>query len=104
MGFFGSICVIAKFSHVPSLRRENLTELSKEKITIHLRGAVKHPGIYTCDRGSCLNQLLRQVGLTKEADRKKIPFKKILFSPQTIYIFPKEQATKKFSLVEKNQF
>ncbi len=101
LGFLGSLTLIEKYSRVSSRKivaREH--EAATRLLTIHLTGAVKKPGIYKCEPGSSLKNLLDSVGLIASANRKKISFKKILFTSQKIEIPEKKRVEKNFSLEE----
>jgi len=105
LGFFASVSLIAHFTQI---RGDHLIEaylpLEKREIEIVIKGAVKKPGIYSCRPGTSLKKLLDQAGISDEANRRKVPFKKILFSSQTIEVLPKKSASReseKISL-EKN--
>lgn len=105
MGFMLCAALVAEFSEVgakTSLIREKREE--KTVLTVTLSGAVEKPGNYECRPGSTLKQLLAKSGLTKQADRKKIPFKRVIYSSQTIEIPQKKRPVSrgmKISLEEK---
>ncbi len=68
------------------IQSEKGQKTAESHLAIELTGAVKKPGIYYVVPGTSLKQLLKQAGLRKEADRKKIHYKKILYSEETLRI------------------
>lgn len=59
---------------------------NKKEIEITLIGAVKDPGKYLFSPGVTLKEVLQKVGLSKQADRKKINFKKVIYTSEKIEI------------------
>jgi DNA uptake protein ComE-like DNA-binding protein len=91
LGFLVSIVVIAKFSEVKDrdlIIAENGSKSPMHQMTLQvtLSGAVRKPGVYFCKPGSPLKELLKQAGLTPQAQKKKIDFKRIIYSSQSIEI------------------
>lgn len=89
LGLISTIFFVASFSD--QNRVKILPTQARALIEIKLTGAVKKPGIYHCEPGVTLKKLLGEVSLSKKADRKRIPFKKVLFSAQSIDIPEKNQ-------------
>ena len=55
-------------------------------IAIEITGALKNPGTYFFKPGITLGEAVKDLELLKEADRRKIPKKRILFHPQKVEI------------------
>lgn len=53
---------------------------------VYLCGAVQSPGAYQVEPGTSLKDLLKKCPLSHSADRKKVPFKKVFYSPEAIEI------------------
>lgn len=68
------------------IQSEKGQKTAESNLAIELMGAVKKPGIYYVLPGTSLKQLLKQAGLRKEADRKKIHYKKIFYSEEAVRI------------------
>lgn len=85
---FSSLIIISKTTRIRA--KTHLVKYQKnteeEKIVIELTGAVITPGPYQVRPGTALKMLLKEAGLAKTANRKKINAKKILFSSQKIEI------------------
>ncbi len=64
---------------------------SKRQIEVEIAGAVISPGKYQFSPGITLKEVLGVVGLSKQADRKKINFKKIIYIPERIEIPEKQK-------------
>lgn len=94
IGFFVSIGLIAKLSTVSASSYLSRESSSKKMITITLKGAVVGEREYTCLPGTTLKELLKRVKLRKNADRKTLPLKKVLFTSQTIEIPAKKAPVK----------
>lgn len=91
LGFFGVIILVGKAGEIRSKRIvRNQTSPLEMMIEVELLGAVKNPGTYTCKAGILLGELLKEVGIQEDANKKKIAFKKVLFSSQTIEISSKK--------------
>jgi len=58
----------------------------ESKIYLTLLGAVENPGTYAFTPGLSLREILKEVSLSKQADRKKIDLKKIIYHSETIEI------------------
>jgi len=87
LGFLMTLIILTIFSQIPEKSVfANKKDHSLATIQVSLRGAVKSPGKYSCMPGISLKALLKEVELTKDVDRKKIPLKKILYSSQSIEI------------------
>lgn len=86
IGFFLSINLIAKASSTNFSTISMNQNSSKKMITVSLNGAIQNPGDYQCEPGCSLRELLTKAKMLKDTDRKKIPFKKILFTSQAIEI------------------
>lgn len=69
-----------------SIQSEKHQKTAETYLAIELTGAVKKPGIYYILPGTSLKQLLKQAGVRKDADRPKIPYKKILYSQESITV------------------
>jgi len=86
-GFFGAITFIAESSRVSKPKfSSSIEEHLPSKIKIVLTGGVVQPGIYECDPGSRLGTLLSKIELLPAADRKKIPYKKVVYHSQSVEI------------------
>ncbi|HSX12263.1 MAG TPA: hypothetical protein VLF61_02105 [Rhabdochlamydiaceae bacterium] len=69
-------------------------------VEIDLQGAVSCPGKYQFHPGVTLKEALQTAGIGKQADRKKINFKKVIYVSGTIEIpakSPKPKKTKRKS-------
>lgn len=74
-----------------------------KQLEIQILGAVESPGIYTCAPGTSLKELLLTAKVKPAANKRKIGYKKILLSSQTIEIpekIRKVSQREKISLVE----
>lgn len=103
IGFLLSISIIAKLSETGSIACIQ-SESKREKILVVLKGAVKKPGDYSCEPGTPLKELLKRAEISPAADRKKVGFKKVIYTSQTIEIPEKKRVLpkgKKISLEEK---
>ncbi len=91
LGFLAFAAVTANFSLT---RAKNILYKTPppKKLTIFLTGAVQNPGEYECTPGISVKELLKKTDLKSSANRRKIPFKKILLSDQTIQIPEKTNA------------
>lgn len=67
---------------------------NQKQITLHLSGEVKKPGDYQFYPGISVQGVLNHVGLTRQADKKQIHLKKVIFTSQEIYI-PKKKSPKR---------
>lgn len=65
--------------------------LSEKWIEIEVIGEVANPGIYLCHPGTTVKEFLKQVPLTKQANRKKIRMKKVFYSSQSLVIPAKKR-------------
>ena len=104
-GLLTTLLVVSKLSRIDSTvaLEQEITESSK-LIYITLSGSIQQPGTYSCRPGCILKELLAAVPLSGEADHKKIPYKKVLYSSQSIEIAAKKNrplGEKKISLEEK---
>ena len=91
MIFFGGFAAVfvaaSQFSQVRDSRLlEQLSVKSAQPIAVHVSGAVQKPGIYYVEPGASVKELLKMCPLSGSADRKKIPLKKVIYSPQKIVI------------------
>jgi hypothetical protein len=59
---------------------------SREEIEIEVVGAVALPGKYHFFPGVTLKEVLKAAGISKQADRKKINFKKIIYISERVEI------------------
>lgn len=85
IGFISSLILIEIGSKACFISKNTYT-VSKKKIEIHLVGAIRKPGIYLCEPGVTLGQVIKQNKLLPNADRKQFSSKKILLCSQTIEI------------------
>lgn len=88
---FAFMVTLIALSELTRVHRSTLLQSAsavreREKIEVRLTGAVISPGLYRCDPGISLGQLLKEAKLSTEADRRRIEFKKILYSSQGIEI------------------
>ncbi|MDN3507133.1 MAG: hypothetical protein P0S96_07890 [Simkaniaceae bacterium] len=105
LGFLAFLVVGANFSTVRAEKNLESTPPPKD-LAILVVGAVENPGEYTCIPGTALQEVLKKAGLKSSANRRKIPFKKILLADQKIEITEKKARNseeEKISLVEKPQ-
>ena len=88
LGLIGSLITISTFSKISISKRmgSEFYLIKEQKIEILFTGAVKKPGVYYFPPGYPLKVALKEVGLLKEADRKLIDFKKVLYSSEAIEI------------------
>jgi hypothetical protein len=66
----------------------------KMKIDITLIGALESPGTYAFFPGISLREVFKEVSLAKNADRKKIDFRRIIYHSETIEIPYKTKRSK----------
>lgn len=59
---------------------------NKQQIEVEVSGAVLFPGKYTFSPGVTLKEVLQKAGISKQADRKKVNFKKIIYISAKIEI------------------
>lgn len=69
-------------------------QFSPAKISLTLEGAIERPGTYSFNPGITLKEVLREVHLTKSADRKRVDFKKVFYVSQDVHIPQKTSASK----------
>lgn len=69
--------------------KQNQTE-----IEVTIVGAVKTPGKHLFLPGTTLKEVLQKAGLEKRADRKKINFKKVIYTSEKIEIPEKPLKTR----------
>lgn len=104
LGFLGATSLISHYSQIRQKRLVDEYVPHRERtLEIVIEGAVEKPGTYECRPGTPLKNLLDQAQLQEKANRRKVRFKKVLFSSQTIRIEEKKgrsQSTAKFSLEE----
>lgn len=87
LGFLVAGSIIEKNSRVKGRKiLASQEKIEPKTITVLLKGGVTHPGPYICKAGTSLKSLLSEAGLKKTALRRKIPFKKIIFTSQEIEI------------------
>ncbi len=88
MAFMGALVILAEVEHVRSrsLVQSEIALRDKKKIDVVLTGAVKHPGLYRCDPGTSLRELLKEAQLLKTADRRQIILNKLFYSSQEVEI------------------
>ncbi len=97
----GLVILLAIVSWLPQLNLENevagyrVERAKQPTIEIVLEGAVSHPGSYTFAPGVTVREVLKATSLLKEANRKEIPFRKVLLTSQTLVIPHKEANIKK---------
>lgn len=87
---FGFAAALIVASQVTYRKSETLLEKAlvgmEKTVTINLFGAVAQPGAYDVKPGSTLRELLKKAALTEDADKKKIPFKKVFYTSETVEI------------------
>lgn len=88
IAFLASIAVLSEIKQVRAADRlgQKNAQRQQAKIAVLLKGAIEHPGVYTCDPGTSLGELLKEAKLAKNADRKQIVLKKILGVSQEVEI------------------
>ena len=105
LGFLLFISVHAKFSQVADSELvKTYVPHMQRMLEIEITGSVEKPGIYSCLPGTTLKDVLEQAHVTEQANRRKIPSKKVLFSSQTIEI-PEKKGLKRRDMkisLEKN--
>lgn len=105
VGLVFSLIVISRLSRVEAASQLAVCSgVAERKVSITLTGAVVEPGRYQVLPGTTLRDLLRQAPLSKRADRKKIPFKKVFYASQELHIPEKQEPCnpdKNISLLEK---
>lgn len=96
LAFFGALLLalvatssLSKVSTSKELARQ--IHLAQKPISITLQGAVKRPGVYLVQPGSTLQDLLKEVELSENADRRKAPLKKVFLVSQTLTIAEKKR-------------
>ncbi|NGX58901.1 MAG: hypothetical protein KR126chlam3_00042 [Chlamydiae bacterium] len=90
LGFVAFAATVAKFSGFQA--KKVLQDSPPPKtVSIHLSGAIRNPGHYACTPGTSLKELLKKAGIQPTANRRKIPFMKILLSDQEIQIPEKKR-------------
>lgn len=88
LGLMGSVTLFswgAPHHHKASQQLKRAAILPA-KISLTVEGAVKNPGTYFFTPGITLKEVVREVGLTKNADRKNIEFKKVFYESQEVAI------------------
>jgi hypothetical protein len=75
----------------PSIRISGSRPCEATQIEITLMGEVAQPGVYLVSPGTTVKEVLKSISLLKSADRRQIPFKKVLFSSQTLIIPARKQ-------------
>lgn len=60
--------------------------LQDQKIEISVEGAVENPGLFFLKPGCTLKEVLKRSRLSRNADRKKLDFEKIIYKPSRIII------------------
>lgn len=99
VGFVLMLGIHAQYTHIRTKTFLHLPD-NQSEICVELSGALKHPGTYICQAGISVKKLLENIPLAPQADRKKIPYNKILLSSQGLEI-PKKKGRTKNSLEEK---
>jgi len=69
-------------------------------IEINVTGAVISPGVYKFPPGISIKEILGRVGLTEQADKKKINFKRKVFSSTELEVPGKEIVKRKKARIE----
>lgn len=100
LGFLGFLSITSHSTRIRAKETMTATHV-KKNITVELYGEIENPGSYQCPIGTSLKELLQRAKIKRCADRKKIPFKKILLSDQRIEVPAKIGEPKKNSLEEK---
>lgn len=99
LGVFGLVASLLIISHFSKIREDQklqtCIEQAKQAIAITLTGAVQSPGTYEVKPGTTLKDLLKDVPISANAERKKVPFKKVFYSSQDIHIPYKKKAIPK---------
>jgi hypothetical protein len=72
--------------HVATKQLANYSSAIPEQIQLTIRGAVQTPGVYSFRAGISLREVLRQVHLLKEADRKALNLKRCSYASEAIEI------------------
>lgn len=67
---------------------------SREEIEIEVVGAVVLPGKYRFFPGVTLKEVLKAAGISKQADRKKINFKKIIYISERVEVPSKQKKSR----------
>lgn len=80
------LVAVSECTRVSQAKLVSCRQANQKVVQIHLTGAVESPGVYCCAPGTTLGKLLKGVKLLKNADRKRIEFKKILLSDQEIEV------------------
>lgn len=78
----GSFVLIALSMETFSLRAGSFAwqPSTKKKILVVVSGAVQRPGVYEVEVGTSVKMVLKQAGLSLEADKKSLYLKKRLLS------------------------
>ena len=92
--FIAAVATVSECKRISNAEQINLKKASQEQLQIEicLKGAVQNPGVYRCDPGTALKELLKEAKFSKNADRKRVEFKKILYASQVIEIPEKKRS------------
>jgi hypothetical protein len=76
---------------------DQLMAEAPRKIEIAISGAVLRPGTYLFSPGVTVRQIFQEVALDKKADRKKLNFKKVIYTSEAIDVPFKAKKSKRNS-------
>jgi len=95
-GILGLVAALLVISQLSKVRHDQMLQTCIEQadraIAITLTGAIQRPGTYEVKPGTTLKDLLKNVPLAENAERKKVPLKKVFYSTQDIHIPHKKEA------------
>lgn len=98
IGLIGSFAAISWISGVRVEKRFDALEKeisAAPSIKIELLGAVERPGIYDFHPGISLKEILKEVALKPEADRRRVKNRTIFYDSQKVEIPYKKSVVKK---------
>lgn len=83
---FSTVSWFTRLHAKAHLEKWEETSQNQKEIEVTLTGAVINPGKYLFFPGVTLKEALQKGGLVKQADRKKINFKKVIYTSEQIEI------------------
>ena len=90
-GLLASTVAVSQLSKVRSDEAlQSCISRADQPLSITLTGAIERPGTYQVKPGTTLKDLLKEIPLADDAQRKKVPFKKVFYASQTVHI-PKKR-------------
>jgi NADH:ubiquinone oxidoreductase subunit F (NADH-binding) len=93
--FLGCLGMLICSSMISQSRAMKCVELSVhqadvKKVLVTISGAVKRPGSYLVPVGSSVREAVKLAGISKDADRKNIPYKRVILGSCEIEVSKKQ--------------